>query len=164
MKTIIDNYRGFEITFDTDSATFSAWSDHRDAEVAKKSYAAVKKGVDDYIKANSEWKPILVQYAPISLGEVVSLGRTILLTGIRKDGKPTCLDENGNKKAISSYNVRDFILLDKANEPIKKEFDELKKAFKEKEMAFGAAKKELLSKVKVHKLTDYIKEYQSNQS
>lgn len=163
MKTIIDNYRGFEITFDTDSATFSAWSDHFDTAFAKESYAVVKKGIDDHIKDNIEWKPILVQEVSNYTGKVSHLGSTLRLTGIRKDGKPTYQDEDGKKKAISKYDLRNYILFDKANEPIKKELGELEEAFEKKRFAYKSAKKELLSKVKVHKLTDYIKDYQSNQ-
>ena len=54
MKTLIENYRGFEIFFDTDNENFYSVSDKYDRQETKKSYASAKKSIDDYIKYNTE--------------------------------------------------------------------------------------------------------------
>jgi hypothetical protein len=57
MKVEIENYRGWDISFDTDRETFYAVSSEYDTDRTKESFAAVKKSIDDYIKDNLEFKP-----------------------------------------------------------------------------------------------------------
>jgi hypothetical protein len=50
-----------EIYFDTDSEEFYTLSNQYDKENTKKSFASTKKNIDDYIKENSSFKPVMVQ-------------------------------------------------------------------------------------------------------
>jgi hypothetical protein len=79
MKVEIENYRGWDISFDTDKETFYAVSSEFDTDRSKQSYASIKKSIDDYIKANVEFKPfkvLLSRYGTRAIYNVV---------GIRKD-------------------------------------------------------------------------------
>lgn len=40
-RITIEDYRGFEITFNTDKETFTAWNDSYDTEFSKKSFSAI---------------------------------------------------------------------------------------------------------------------------
>lgn len=57
MKIVIENYRGWEIYFDTQKETFYAVLSEFDVDKTKQSFAAIKKSIDDYIKENVNFKP-----------------------------------------------------------------------------------------------------------
>ncbi len=59
MKTTIDTYRGYEITFDTEKERFTFSLDEVDY-CEKQSFTACKTKIDSYIKENSDFKPFTV--------------------------------------------------------------------------------------------------------
>lgn len=117
MRTLITEYRGWEIFFDTDKEEFYTISNEYDKDITKKSFASTKKFVDDYIKENNSFKPILVQKEP----SMFNNGEIIKLIGIRKDGDFMYEDKDGKKQRLSSYNEKDYFLINPENdEPFKK--------------------------------------------
>ncbi len=123
MRKLITEYRGWEIFFDTDKEEFYTVSNEYDKDNTKKSFASTKKFIDDYIKENNEFKPILVQKQP----SMYSDGEIIKLIGIRKDGKFMYEDKNGKKQQLSSYNETDYFLINPENDKAFKRINELSK-------------------------------------
>lgn len=121
----IEVYRNFEITFNTETETFNSVSDYFDTEIkGKKSYAIVKKAIDNWIKENETFKPFFVHDCyrkdfsnkfPISSDD----GK-LKVTGIRRDKRFTCGDNQ-----IPEYNEKDIFLALPENEPIFEEFKPL---------------------------------------
>ena len=123
MRTLITEYRGWEIFFDTDSEDFYTVSNEYDKQNTKKSFASTKKFIDDYINENNNFKPILVQKEP----SMFSDGEVIKLIGVRKDGKFMYEDKNGKKQQLSSYNETDYFLINPKNDEAFKRIAELGK-------------------------------------
>ena len=117
MRTLITEYRGWEIFFDTDKEEFYTVSNEYDKDNTKKSFKSTKKFIDDYIKENNSFKHILVQKEP----SMFNNEEIIKLIGIRKDGDFMYEDKDGKKQRLSSYNEKDYFLINPENdEPFKK--------------------------------------------
>ena len=112
MRTLITEYRGWEIFFDTDKEEFYTVSNEYDKDNIKKSFAATKKFIDDYIKSNFNFKPILVQNES-SIYRDMEIRK---ITGIRKDGDFIFEDKEGNPKRFSKYDARDYFLVNQDND------------------------------------------------
>jgi len=112
MRTLITDYRGWGIFFDTDKEEFYTVSNEYDKDNTKKSFASTKKFIDDYIKENNEFKPILVQKEESIFSNKV----IIKLIGLRKDGKFMYEDKDGKKQQLSSYNESDYFLINPIND------------------------------------------------
>ncbi len=123
MRTLITEYRGWEIFFDTDKEEFYTVSNEYDKDNTKKTFASTKKFVDDYIKENNSFKPILVQKEP----SMFNNGEIIKLIGIRKDGDFMYEDKDGKKQRLSSYNEKDYFLINPENDETFKKIAELEK-------------------------------------
>jgi hypothetical protein len=123
MRTLITEYRGWEIFFDTDKEEFYTVSNQHDKDNTKKTFASTKKFVDDYIKENNSFKPILVQKEP----SMFNNGEIIKLIGIRKDGDFMYEDKDGKKQRLSSYNEKDYFLINPENDEAFKKIAELEK-------------------------------------
>ena len=121
MRVLIENYRGWEIYFDTDKEEFYTVSNEYDKQETKRSYASSKKYIDDYIKSNNVFKPIKVQKMPTMFSE----GKVITLIGIRKDKAFMYEDEEGIKQQLSSYDERDYFIVDSRNDVYFKRIAEL---------------------------------------
>jgi len=124
MKIKIEDYRGWEIFFDTDKEDFYCVSTHYDTDKTKVSFAACKKYIDDFVKENQNFKPFWVEPNPISYYD--KTGR-LKIVGIRKDGRFIAEDVNGKKEQISDYGISPWIEIAPENEPIWKELEEAKK-------------------------------------
>lgn len=112
MKIEIEKYRGWTISFDTEDETFLCYSDNYDSSKTKKSFSAVKKFIDDFIKENSTFKPFWVETDPYYSHKMEKKK----IVGIRKDGKFFYEDAKGEKQLLSSYDERYYILGDEAND------------------------------------------------
>ena len=133
MRVLIENYRAWEIYFDTDKEEFYTVSNEYDTQQTKKSYASAKKYIDDYLKENQNFKPIKVQ----KMSSIYSTGEVITLIGLRKDGAFMYEDAKGNKQQLSKYSEDDYFLVNSENDSI---FQELELLYKEE--------KELAAKIK----------------
>ena len=122
MRTLITDYRGWGIFFDTDREEFYTVSNEYDKDNTKKSFASTKKFIDDYIKENNEFKPILVQKEESTFGNKV----VIKLIGIRKDGKFMYEDKDGKKQQLSSYYESDYFLINPKNDESFEKIDKLR--------------------------------------
>jgi len=103
MKVEIEEYRGFIISFNTDAEEFSGVSDRYDTEFSSKSFASAKSKVDEYIKANMDFKPFVV---------VNKSGEKKKIVGIRKDKKFMYEEKNGEKAQFSTHFESDYFLYD----------------------------------------------------
>ena len=112
MRVLIENYKSWEIYFDTDKEDFYTVSNEYDKQETKRSYASAKKYIDDYIKENNVFKPIKVQKMP----SMFSDGEVITLIGIRKKKAFMYEDKDGNKRQLSGYNESDYFIVDSKND------------------------------------------------
>lgn len=119
-KILIEDYRKWEIFFDTDKEEFYTVSNEYDKDITKKSYAATKKFIDDYIKDNFKFTPVKVY----NLETIWQKSRIKTLIGIRKDGVFMC-EEDGKKSQFSKYDEAQYFLVNDANDVIFKEIEDL---------------------------------------
>ncbi len=125
MRVLIENYRSWEIYFDTDKEDFYTVSNEYYTQQTKKSYASAKKYIDDYLKENQNFKPIKVQ----KMSSINNSAEVITLIGLRKDGVFMYEDVKGNKKQFSKYDESNYFLLNPENDAI---FQELELLYKER--------------------------------
>ena len=108
MKTKITDYRGWEISFDTDKEKFIAFSDEYDRDETKVSFAATKKFIDDFLKENEVFKPFTVECKPTSWNRHPK----IKIIGIRKDNRFIYEDSKGEKCQLSEHNEDNYFMPD----------------------------------------------------
>lgn len=123
MKVKIENYRGWDISFDTKRETFYSESEVWDRAETKKSFASAKKFIDDFIKENMDFKHVWVEKPATMFSDA----KKIKLIGIRKDGRFMYEDAKGEKQQMSDYSEKDFILCNPANEVLYKQIIECNK-------------------------------------
>lgn len=149
MKSTIEKYRGFEIWFDTEIESFQC--DIDDERSVKKSYASIKKFIDDYIKENNTFKAFNVEPNPLNpFG-----GKTGKIIGIRKDGNFIHEDLNGKKTQISKYDLDRYIILDSSNKPIWEKYNAFKEEDERIRIERNALRKEIELQFKIITLKDY---------
>lgn len=110
MRVLIENYRKWEIFFDTEAESFYTASDWYDRQATKASYASIKKFIDDFIKDNMEFKPVFVERYDNFRKEKVRL------VGLKKDKCFMYEDEKGVRKQMSKYDERYYYLSNSDNE------------------------------------------------
>lgn len=113
MRTVVENYRGWEISFNTDTESFYAESDEHDQSHAKRSYGSAKKYIDDFIKDNLKFEPVWVEKS----GNVYMEPRRKKIIGIRKDGK-FVYEEKGRPVTMSEYSENEYYLVDERNKEV----------------------------------------------
>lgn len=117
MNAKITDYRGWEISFDTEKESFYCYSEQYDKDENKKSFAATKKFIDDFLKDNETFTPTWAETKPDSyLSE-----KKIKLIGIRKDGRFVYETVSGEKKQLSEYDEQKMIIYNPENEKYWKE-------------------------------------------
>lgn len=117
MIVLIENYRGFDIEFNSEKELFVSSLNEN------KSFSLVKKEIDEHIKKNQNFEPF--DLFSISM----FTHKNITITGIRKDNKFT-YETNGKKEILSVCEEKDYFLSVPENNHI---FDQLKKLDEEKE-------------------------------
>lgn len=150
MKITIENYRGFDIEFDTDYELFQCICAEEDVKESK-SFSAVKKFIDDYKKENQGFKPFDVFPNPNSW----SKKKQIKIIGVRKDGRFIGQEQNGKKIQIPDYELGDYILYQKENEQHLKNLDFIDDLSKRQTQENNLAKKEIISEMKIVTLKDF---------
>lgn len=106
MNILIENYRGFDIFFDSNDEIFACKIDN--VKWGKKqSFASAKKFIDDYIKDNIVFEPFEAQHK--------ENGNVIKVIGIRKDGR-FIYDKNGSKEQLSDYDLKYYLVYNAAND------------------------------------------------
>lgn len=144
MTTVVETYRGYTISFNTFSEEFSCALN--DMSVNKKSYPAVKKAIDDYVKDNSKFSPFKVHHEN-------SFDSSFTIVGVRKDNRFIYENNKGEKRQVSEYDERNYYLVVPENEAIyttiagiKSEINDLYKKVEEER-----------AKLKITTLKDYKK-------
>jgi hypothetical protein len=152
MKVTIENYRGFEILFDTNHERFQCiiTEDHTKES---KSYPAVKKFIDEYMKDNQSFKPFYIESIPGSYND----RGTLKIVGIRKDKRFITEDKNGNKGQVSEYDLDKSMLKKECNQSIIESIKFLESKFKDYQKKYIEDKKHLIGKLDIVKLSDYKK-------
>lgn len=121
MRVLIENYRGHAIVFDPENEKFSFSFDIENWN-QKQSFSSCKKAIDDYVKENETFEPFLVEEL-----EYGTMLKQLNIVGIRNDGR-FCFDNGGKDKGqISSYDERDYYLVNPANIPIYEQIQQLEK-------------------------------------
>ena len=123
MTILIENYRGWDISFNTVKETFYAQSDEYDRGETKKSFASAKQYIDDFIKENNQFKPVWVE----RLSFYGSVEGKIKLIGIRKDKRFVYEGKDGKKEQLAEYSEKDYILYNKENDIFYKQIEECRK-------------------------------------
>jgi hypothetical protein len=151
MKALIEEYRGFEIFFDTYEEKFYTKSNEHDVQQAKSSYASVKKWIDDFIKNNTEFKPFLIESINYYSNEKLKI------IGIRKDGR-FVYENNGQKQQLPEYSEKEYIVYNPENEKHWEKYNEIKN----KQQALREEEKQVLSLITGISLSEVRKKYTEN--
>ncbi len=157
MYKSIDNYRGYEVLFDTDNETF--FCDIEDGKREKKSFSSIKMAIDAYIKLNAKFEPFVV------IENVTHSGnrREYTITGIRKDNRFSIKNSIGEIRQISEYYEKDYSLKMPENEPILKELDEFYIQESKIKKQLENEKEEIINRLKVTTLRTIKSKYAVNQ-
>ena len=121
MRVLIETYRGFEISFDPGNEKFWYLSERYDSESSSKSFSAIKKAVDDFIKENKDFKPFWIEN---NLTKCYSYQK-LKIVGIRKDGAFVFENSKGEKEQLSKHNEDNYIVYNEANDELRTEIAEL---------------------------------------
>ena len=149
MTVDIEVYRGWSISFDTEKESFYCHSEQWDRDENKKSFAATRKWIDDFIKENEVFKPVWAETKPKAYGD-----KKIKIIGIRKDGKVIFENSKGEKKSLSAHEEDYYILYNEENEKYKSAAAKID----EKIEALRLEKNAILQNVKGVELKDYKKQ------
>lgn len=104
MKVLIERYRNIEIEFNPDKEIFETAI--KDSSKESKSFAAVKKWIDEYLKDNATFEPFYIVGKP----DLYTSNKRLKIIGIRKDGRFVAETDKGEKTQISEYDEDRFIL------------------------------------------------------
>jgi hypothetical protein len=113
MNVKIEDYRGFEMSFNPDDEVFYCMSSSYDTETTKKSYAALKKWVDDYIKDNQIFRPITIMRLGLGYDN-----EKVTLVGYRKDGRFVYKNDKDKLEQLSEYDENRWYMPNDLNTPI----------------------------------------------
>jgi len=104
MNVLIERYRNVEIEFNPEKELFETVIKDRSKE--SKSFSAVKKWVDEYLKENATFEPFFIITKPDSY----TGNKKLKVVGIRKDGRFVGEDEKGKLVQISEYDEDRYLL------------------------------------------------------
>jgi hypothetical protein len=121
MKIQIENYRGWDILFDTEKESFYVVSNQFDRDETKKSFASAKKYIDDFIKENLKFEPFWIE-KPATMW---SKAMKVKVIGIRKDKRFVYETKEGVAQ-LSEYDEKDYFLFNEDNISVYRQMDELK--------------------------------------
>ncbi len=150
-KIAIENYRGFDIEFDTSFERFQCIITD-DLTKESQSYSAVKKFIDDYKKENQDFKPFYAIKTPSSFSDF----KRIKIIGIRKD-KRFIISEGGKKGQLSEYHEQSYMLEKECNNSLIQKLQTLEKEIEEYRNLSNERRKDIHSKLDVTTLNDYKK-------
>jgi hypothetical protein len=148
-KILIENYRGFDIMFDTNYEKFQCIITDENSKESV-SFAAMKKFIDDYKKENQLFKPFWVEPIPGSY-KVDKLK----IIGIRKDERFVAEKGNGEKIQISDYELKDYMLIISENENALKLLQELNEKEKLQNIENSKNRKQIISTLNIITLNNY---------
>jgi hypothetical protein len=153
MKITIENYRGWDILFDTEREDFYAQSDEYDTGTHKRSFASAKKYIDDFIKDNTEFKSFRVTGNPNAwMGDK----KPVKIIGIRKDRRFVYESpKDGSACQVSEHDEKGYMLIYPENEPHFKQLEDIKKQID----TLRVLEKEILARIRTTTLRDIKGQY-----
>lgn len=149
MRITIENYRGFDIEFDTDQEKFICVVADESSKDSK-SFSAVKKFIDDYKKDNQEFTPFWVEPKPTSYQK-----DKLMVIGLRKDDMFVAKKENGERVQISTYEESSYMLVKKENSESLDLLSKLEGQFQLQRDQYEKSKKEIISNIDIKTLKDW---------
>ena len=152
-KIKIETYRGYDIEFDTDYEKFQCIVTDLDAKESK-SFSAVKKFIDAYLKDNAQFVPFYARQNPN--GHRSGKGQ-FKVVGIRKDGRLIREDNDGSLVKMSDYDLSEFMLVNEANETHLSELESLDNKHDKYREDYISEKKEIIKRMQIVSLKDYKK-------
>lgn len=153
MKIQIENYRGFDIEFDTEYEKFQCIVTDENAKESV-SFAVIKKFIDDYKKNNQDFNPFWIEPTP---NFYHSKEGKLKVIGIRKDGRFVAEDENGKQSQISDYNLKDYMIFTPENKIGLGLLKELKIKEHQQELENNFERKHIISMLNIVTLDDFKK-------
>lgn len=150
MEITIENYRGYEIRFNTNRETFVC--DIDDERSVKKSFGALKKFIDRFIKDNDVFNKFKIIASP---NPRFNKRRVVTVIGQRKDGRFIGQDEKGDKFQISDYDLKQYCLYEESLNPYFEELELIKQKNIEENKRYELNRKEIISKMNLVSLYDY---------
>jgi len=109
-KILIEEYKGFNIEFDTDFEKFQCIITEENSKESI-SFKSIKSFIDEYIKTNNTFKPFVVESIPGSYYRI----KNLKIIGMRKDGRFVTEDEKGVKSQVSDYNLKVYMMFYEEN-------------------------------------------------
>ena len=152
MKTIIENYRGFDIEFDTNCEKFQCIVSD-DITKESISFKAVKIFIDEYKKNNQDFKPFWVEAIPDAYTE----DKSLKIVGIRKDGRFISETTNGKKQQVSDYDLQRYMLSKPENKAIMDQYKLTEQIGRKQREENDLKKKELISQLNIVTLKQFKK-------
>ena len=150
-KILIENYRGFDIDFETINEKFQCIITD-DLVKESVSFTAVKKFIDEYKKTNQDFKPFYVESTPSAYG--YRDPKKLKIIGIRKDGRFVAENSKGEKIQVSDYSMKDYMLYVPENEKAINQLAELEKKEQKQDSEIKMERKLIFSTVKITTLAD----------
>jgi len=151
-KILIENYRGFDIEFDTTHEKFQCIVTDENTKESS-SFTAVKKFIDDYKKTNTGFIPFVVVPIPAEYGREYL---PLKIIGIRKDGR-FIAEKNGEQIQVSDYDIKSYMLQKEENALLMSELKSIESKRNEANQAYRAAKNDIISRMNIVNLADYKK-------
>lgn len=139
-KIEIENYRGWDISFDTDNEEFFGYSNKYDQGKERKTLSSVRKYIDEFIKDNQHFVPVWVERIPVGWSGPT---KKIKLLGIRKDGKFVFENQKGEKEQLSTSDEKYYVVYNPENEKYWLKIKEIE----EEETILKQQKKEVEAKI-----------------
>lgn len=151
-KILIENYRGFDIEFDSYYEKFQCECEDGKAKESQ-SFSAVKKFIDDFKKANQEFKPFYVEANPKRHYDIDK----IKIVGIRKDGRFVSEDKKGGLKQISDYSESNYMIVKPENEIAMNKLHDLKVKEQSQRIENDLTRNLIISELNIIALYEYKK-------
>lgn len=151
-KILIENYKGFDIEFDTNYEKFSCIITD---ELTKESisFKAVKNFIDEYKKNNQDFKPFWAEQIPMRYSFLSK--ESFKIVGIRKDGRYIYETPKGEKKQLSDYDLSDYMVVKPENAELIKQYKAFELLEESQINEIKKQKEELISKMNIVTLAQY---------
>ena len=150
-KILIDNYRGFDIEFETINEKFKCIITD---ELVKESisFSEIKKFVDEYKKTNQDFKPFYVESNPDRYSFKNS---KLKIIGVRKDGRFVAENSQGEKVQVYDYDIEDYMLYKQENEHALKLLSDLLEKVENQRVENNQIRKDIISTINIVTLKDF---------
>lgn len=117
-RILIETYRDWDIWYDKEAEEFIAEDGVNEDGKGRNSLSNARKFVDDFRKANAEFKPFkIINFE----GWGTDKGTEATVVGMRKDARFVAERANGERFQLSDYDASKWALPNPENEPILKE-------------------------------------------